>query len=164
MKRDVINFHLALTNNIASISFSSNLDPIIEPLHPYTLKFDHFQDFLDYYDTLYDESSLQEPEIVEYYLLKHKLKSYEELINDFEGKDEENVFMLEINDYFSHGSISDLFLVDYFTGKYLEDFDKKSAIEFYEEGERIAYERGNEKGKKICRMNYEKLIKEIEEN
>ncbi|KCZ76205.1 hypothetical protein H311_02805 [Anncaliia algerae PRA109] len=164
MKRDVINLHLALTNNIASISFSSSLDPLIKPLEPFSLSFNSFDEYLDFYDHALEIQNVKEPEIVEYYLLKHKLKSFEEIIDDYEGYDEDFVYFININDFLTYGNETDFFLVDYFTGKYLESFNKEKAIDFYEEGERVACERGNELGMKICRDNYERLVRNTEDN
>lgn len=164
MKRDIIHLHLALTNNISKIVFSPTLDPLITPKEQFTFKINNFLEYLDYFDKALESNTSDEPEIVEYYLLKYQLKSMEELMDDYEGEDEDSLMMVDINDFISYGNEADFFLVDYFAGQYVESFDKKRAIEYYEEGERVACERGNEFGMNICRENYERVIRDNEED
>lgn len=161
---DYLNMRYALENNVRCIHFSASLDPIITPIAPVSDSPADIVAYMDFFENA-DPAQSAEPLIVEYYKLKFKLKSFADIAAELEGASTgAEFFPLQINDFVSNGTTSDLYLAPFKIGEYLEDDREVDALQFFEEAHRLAMRWCNQDGVALCADKIAELKERIDTN
>lgn len=148
--QDYLNLFYALENNIQAIHFSSTLDPVVTPVTPMESCALDVVSYMDFFEAA-DSSKSTEPMVVEYYKLKHKLKSFEDIVKELEGICETpEFFPLQINDFVTSGAACDLYIASFAVGEYLLNDRESDALRFFEEARRVAMKWCNQDGVSLC--------------
>lgn len=155
--QDYLNLLYALENNIQAIHFSSSLDPVVTPVTPAESCMLDVVSYTEFFETA-DAAKSTEPIVVEYYKLKHRLKSFEEIVRELEDAHEVPVFFpLQINDFVASGAASDLYIASFVAGEYLENDRENDALRFFEEARRVAMRWCNQDGVSLCTSKIAKI-------
>lgn len=157
---DYLNLLYALENNIQEIYSTSSLDPVIVPVKPTRVCTHTIITYIDFFETA-DPSKSEEPLVVEYYKLKFKLKSFEEIVDELGGNRSSGLdfFPLDINDFISNGTTSDLYVAPFKVAEQLEDDVQEEALRFFREAQKIAMRWCNQAGVELCTEK----VKELQE-
>lgn len=155
--QDYLNLRYALENNIQTIHFSSSLDPIVTPVAPVEFCVLDIVSYMDFFETA-DASKSTEPMVVEYYKLKHRLKSFETIVQKLEGTCEApEFFPLQINDFVTNGAACDLYIAAFAAGEHFMCDRERDALRFFEEARRVAMRWCNQDGVSLCTSKIAKI-------
>lgn len=159
--QDYLNLRYVLENNIQEIHFSPSLDPVVTPLTPIEPCVLDIVLYMDFFEAA-DATKSTEPMIVEYYKLKHRLKSFEEIVQELEGVEEAPTFFpLQINNFVANGAACDLYIASFAAGEYLANDRKGDALRFFEEARRVAMRWCNQDGVSLCTSKITKIREDI---